>query len=196
MQQPGRVERLWWPRLRWRMRGAWQWPAFAVLTPLDALLLLELPPFAGGPRGLWGALLLAGFANLLLVGLVAPVVGLRLRRVRPDLPRGVASDYAGAFALLGLTAVLLVAGLLHRPAAAAERADVAAVVAAAHEYVRGAEPEYADGLATMDARRLEEDYYRACIPGPDPDRWLCLFVSTDQRPAGVTRDSDSVPNLR
>ena len=42
--------------------------------------------------------------------------------------------------------------------------------------------------------RLEEDLYRACVPGPDPKRWLCLFVNTEQRPAGVALDHDRAPN--
>ena len=49
MQQSRQVERLWWPRLRWRMRGAWQWPAFAVLTLLDGVLLTKLPFYGRGP---------------------------------------------------------------------------------------------------------------------------------------------------
>ena len=53
---------------------------------------------------------------------------------------------------------------------------------------------YEAGLGSIDALRLEPDYYRACVPGDDPQRWLCLFVSTDQRPAGVTRDPDQAPN--
>ena len=32
------------------------------------------------------------------------------------------------------------------------------------------------------------------VPGPDPARWLCLFVRTSQRPAGVTLDPDRSPN--
>ena len=32
------VERVWHRRLRWRLRGAWQWPAFLALTLVDAVL--------------------------------------------------------------------------------------------------------------------------------------------------------------
>src|SRR5262245_17358113 len=60
------VESVFWPRLRWRMRGAWQWPAFAALTVVDALLIALLP-FQGDGPDLIGALLIAGFANLLAV---------------------------------------------------------------------------------------------------------------------------------
>ena len=30
-------------RLRWRLRGAWQWPTFVVLLVVNAVLLSELP---------------------------------------------------------------------------------------------------------------------------------------------------------
>jgi hypothetical protein len=177
------------------MRGAWQWPAFALLTPLDALLLAELPFYARGPGSVVGGILLATFANLLAVAVVGPLAGRRLRRARPDLPRLVAADYAGAAALLAVTAGLLAGGLLHRPAVADEEADVAAAVAAAHEYTaRRGGAEYRAGLAGIDAMRIEEDLYRACASGPDPDRALCVFVATDSRPARVTPDTDRAPN--
>jgi hypothetical protein len=194
MEQPGQVERLWWPRLRWRMRGAWQWPAFAALTLLDGVLLVELPFYGDGPGTLAGGVLVAAFANLLAVAVVAPFAGWRLRRRRPDLPRLIANDYAGTAALALIAAGFALGGLLHRPALAAEREDVAAVAAGTHRYVVAQAPEYRDGLAAMDAMRLEEDLYRSCVPGPDPQRWLCVFVTTDQRPAGVTRDPDQAPN--
>ena len=194
MQEPRQVERLWWPRLRWRMRGAWQWPAFAALTLLDGVLLTELPFYGRGPGTLVAGLLLAGFANLFAVAVVAPLAGRRLRARRSDLPRLVADDYAGTVALLLVAVLLAVGGLLHRPAIAAERADVAAVAAATYEYVVGQAPEYRRGLAATDAMRVEDDLYRSCVPGPDPQRWLCLFVTTEQRPAGVTLDGDRASN--
>jgi hypothetical protein len=99
--------------------------------------------------------------------------------------------------LLGLVAViaaLLVAGgLLHRPAVADEEDDERAVVASVHDYVLTQAREYRAGLGTIDAMRLEPDYYRACVdrPGELP---ICLFVNTDQSPAGIKRDPAREPN--
>src|SRR5215212_203509 len=59
-------ETVWYTRLRWRMRGAWLWPAFVGLTVIDGVLINRLPPYGWTPPGIVGALLLAGFANLLL----------------------------------------------------------------------------------------------------------------------------------
>src|SRR6185312_11425023 len=94
MHAPGQVERVWARRLRWRMRGAWQWPAFAALTLLDAVLLTRLPFYDEGPGTFVAGVLVAMFFNLLAVAVVGPLLGLRLRRMRPDLPRVIASDYA------------------------------------------------------------------------------------------------------
>ncbi len=189
------MDRVWVRRLRWRMRGAWLWPAFVLLTFVDGLLIHHLPPYGDGPGTFVAAVLLAGFANLIVVAVLAPLAGRRLRRRRRDLPKVIADDYAGTALVAVLAAVLVVAGVLHRPARAAEREDEAAAVASVHQYVaRSAPAEYRTRLAELDLIRLEEDTYRSCVPGPDPRRWLCLFVDTRQRPAGVTRDPDEAPN--
>jgi hypothetical protein len=189
-----RVERLWPRRLRWRLRGAWQWPAFAALTVLDGVLLAKLP-FTGDGADLFGGIVLAGFLNLFAVAVLAPAAGRVLRRLRPDLPRLIASDYAGTTLLAAIAGLLVVGGLLHRPALAEERDDRRAVAAAVHDYVLTEGPAaYRAGLGAIDALKIVPDEYRACVPGPDPARWLCLIVSTDQRPPGVTLDHDQAPN--
>lgn len=176
------------------MRGAWQWPAFAAFTVIDGVLLSELPFYDNGTGSLVGGMLLAGFANIIAIAVLAPLAGRRLRRRRPDLPRLVASDYAGTGLLAALAVALFIGGLLHRPAVAAERAKVAAVAVVTHDYVIAQAPEYERGVGSIDALRVEEDLYRSCVPGPDPDRWLCLFVTTEQSPPGVTLDRDRAPN--
>ena len=193
-----RAERLWLTRLRWRLRGALLWPAFFALLAVDAVALVLLPPYGDdGPGDLGGAVLLAGFANLLVVAVLAPLAARVLRRVRASwraLPSVIAVDRAGTGLLLGLTLTLLVAGILHRPAVADQAEDREAVAVAVHTYVNASAPEYARGLAAADRMRIEPELYRACVPGEDPLRPLCLFISTDQRPASVTVDPDKAPN--
>jgi hypothetical protein len=176
------------------MRGAWLWPAFFGLTAVDGVLITELPPYEGTPPGLPGGVLLAGFANLLLLAVVAPFAGRALRRRRPDLPRRIAYDYAGTGLVVALTAVLLVAGIAHRPAVAAKHEDEAAMSAAVRAYVVAHEPAWEPGLGGVDVRAYAPDVYRACVPGRDPRRWLCLIVDTDRRPPGVVRDDSMEPN--
>jgi hypothetical protein len=188
------VERVWHRRLRWRLRGAWMWPAFLALTLVDGVLLVALPPYEGGPPAVFPAVILALFVNLLAVAVLAPLAGVFLRRRRPDLPRFVAADYAGAALLSGIALTLVVAGVAHRAGHAAEEARKQAVARAMHDYVVSSAPKYAAGLGHIDAIRTEPDHYRACIPGTDPRHAFCLLVRTDQRPPGVTVDHDQVPN--
>jgi hypothetical protein len=187
------VESVFWPRLRWRMRGAWQWPAFAALTLVDALLIARLPFQGDGPDAI-GAVLVAGFANLLAVAVGAPLLGALMRRFwRPDLPRMIARDYAGTALLAIVTVALVTGGLIHRRGLAEEHRDRAAALAATHDYVVSQAPAFRRGLADADMLQQETDLYRVCVYGRDPHP-LCLYVNTDQVPAGVKRDPSREPN--
>ena len=189
------MESTWVTRLRWRMRGAWMWPAFAALTLFDAMLL-RARPLAGDHVDLVPALLLAAFFNLVAVAVVAPMVGAVVRRRwRRDLPKAVAHDYAGT-ALLPLVALgLLIGGLAHQPAVRERRADFRAQAAAVRADVMQRVPGYAPRLAGATTLRLQADLYRTCVPGGRARR-LCLIVNTDQRPPGVSRDPSAEPNER
>jgi hypothetical protein len=184
------VESVRWRRLRWRLRGAWQWPTFIVLTVADAALVALLP-FQGQGTDVMGAFLVAGFFNLLAVALLAPAFGWLLRKRRQDLPFMIARDYAGAVLLVAITCGILVGGLVHRSALIEERADEAAVSMAVHTYVAHQAPRFAGGA--IDSVRLQTDHYRACVTATE-QLPLCLFVNTDQRPAGVVRDPSREPN--
>jgi hypothetical protein len=46
----------------------------------------------------------------------------------------------------------------------------------------------------MDTLKLESDLYRTCVPGRDPDRAFCVFVSTDTSPPGVRADANRETN--
>ena len=186
------VESVFWPRLRWRMRGAWQWPAFAVLTVVDAVLIARLP-FRGDGADALGAVLLAGFFNLLVVGVAAPLCALALRRVRRDLPSVVARDYAGTALLALVTCALVAGGLAHRSDVVEQQADRAALMMGLHDYVLSQAPEFRAGLRSPDVVQLEPDRYRACVYGSERLP-LCVFVNTDQRPAGIRRDPSREPN--
>jgi hypothetical protein len=187
-------ERVWLTRLRWRMRGAWLWPAFFALCAIDGALIVLLPPFDGAPGDLFGAVLMAGIANLFAIAVPGPLAAHALRRRRPDLPRVVAFDYAGTALVLAVGVLVLAAGLLHRPSVVAERGDEDAMFLAVHEYVSARAAEWQPGLGRIDAVQLAPEVYRACVPGADPRRALCLIVDTDRRPAGVVRDDSMVPN--
>src|SRR5437763_7649139 len=127
---PLAMERASLTRLRWRLRGAWMWPAYMGLTLVDAALLHELPIATDG-IAVVPAVLLAGFLNLLVVAVAAPLSGRLVRRRRPDLPRAVAADYAGAVLLALVTGALVLGGILHRPAVQRSQRDLRVQAAAA-----------------------------------------------------------------
>jgi hypothetical protein len=188
------MERLWLSRLRWRIRGAWQWPTFALLTVGDTVLLHERPIAGHGPDW-FPALLLATFFNLVAVAVAGPLFGLLLRRRRQDLPSVVASDYGGTIALVATTAMLVAIGIAHRPALQADRDAFSAQSAAVRRYVASnGGPEYRRTIDQADTVDLGGDLYRTCVPGDRPERPLCLFVSTKTSPPGVRVDPSRAPN--
>jgi hypothetical protein len=188
------MERVWVSRLRWRVRGAWQWRAFAVLLVVDAVLLHELPIAGSGPD--WAlALILAATFQLIAVAAVGPLLGLLVRRRRPDLPRIVARDRAGTAVLLAITAGLVGLGFAHRPALRAHDAEMAAQAVAVRTYVlHNAGPVYRRHLSAATTVSLGAGLYRTCVPSARPLRALCLFVDTAQSPPGIRLDPNRGPN--
>ncbi len=182
-------------RARWRLRGAWLWPTFALLTLVDTALLHWLPLAGEGPTPWVSAFLLAGCVNVVVLAAVSGMVGWWLRRRRPDLPKVVADDYAGTALLLAVTLVFAGVGLAHRPQVLDERVDFSLQSDAARRFVAAqAPPEYQRRIDEADSIRLGEDLYRTCVPGEGPQRWLCLIVHTDDHPATVQTDPSREPN--
>jgi hypothetical protein len=183
-------------RLRWRLRGAWLWPTFAVATVLE-MVLLHVLPVQGQATGWVAALLVAGCLNVIAVALVGGIGGIVLRRRRGDMPRVVADNYAGT-AVLGIVAAgLLVAGLLHRPMVVDRRAAFGAQSLAVRRWVAAHGDAFARAhVARADSIVLDENLFRTCVPGRDPKRWLCLVVDTAQSPPAVKRDVSREPNAR
>jgi hypothetical protein len=185
---------MWRSRLRWRLRGAWQWPTFAVATVVDTVLLGQLP-FSGTGLTWLPAFLLAGFFNLFVVAVVAPVGGALLRRRRAVLPREVAADYAGTVGLVALTCLMVAGGIAHRPAVARSEGNLRLAVDAARRYAaQYGPPEYQAGLDDANTWIQSPEMFRTCFPGPAPHRQLCVIVRTDESVPIVRRDRDQQPN--
>jgi hypothetical protein len=170
------------------------WPVFTALTLLDALIM-HARPIAGESTDLLGGLLLALLFNLVVVAVLAPLAGTLVRRRRPDLPSVVATDYAGTALLVGVTVAVVAAGAVHRPAIERGEREFAAQAVAVRRYVLTQAPAvYRHHLAAADTVALGPGLFRTCVPGPDPDRALCLFVSTDQSPPGIRVDPNRETN--
>ncbi len=180
--------------MRWRLRGAWLWPAFVVVTLIEMGLLHWLP-IAGAGSGFVAGLLLAGCLNVIAIAVLGGLGGFVLRRVRRDMPKVVADNYAGLAALAVVGAAFLVAGLVHRPELAADRAAFAEQSRAVRLWVEANGDDFARAhVDSADSVLIDSDLHRTCVPGPDPKRWLCLIVDTSHSPPRIRRDASRESN--
>jgi hypothetical protein len=164
-------------RLRWRRAGAWLWPSFVVFTIADAVIGHALPP-AGSTESLVAAALLALVLNLLGVLFLSRPLGWGLRRVRPDLPGVVARDYGGTIVVLALTATLLLAGLVHRPAIDASNRVMQDAIARAQAWIGTRAPdEFRRNLQVVSLITIQAGtIYRACVPNVENTKSYCVVV--------------------
>ena len=177
------------------------WPAFAIFTIGDGLLLHYLPPNRTGVRLVPG-IIIASFANLFLIGVVANWIARRLvareRQVhrherRDPLPPEVILDRSATI-LLSLAAIgLFVAGLGNRPVIVSETNATHEAAVRAQNFVeaRGT-PEAKANLQDANTRRLAEGYFRVCVNLNNRAKAFCMFVDTNKNT--VVRDLDSRPN--
>lgn len=198
------TERLWPRRMRWRLRGAWQWPAYGVLTVLDAVILHELPPVRTGVDFI-PALIVSSFANLFLIGAVAPWLANRLAQHERDqggngVPLSVRvevlKDRTAAILLALATVGIFASGLAARPLIVAETDDTQRNAELVEDYVAAEAPEEIQrNVDTANTLRLEEGYFRTCVNYDDRTRAWCVFVDVDAEPPTVKRDPATIPNL-
>jgi hypothetical protein len=194
-----------WPRrLRWRLIGAWRWPLFVVLTFVDAVIVTQLPPT--GTRALFfPALFLCSFANLFLVGAVAPFLANRiLARQGATAPatfppadhRELLVDRVAAVALVLATVGLVAAGLGNQKTPVCVTDRVCDAGGAVRAFVEAHAP--AEVRARVDAANShatqEDGFFRTCVPYEDARRQYCMFVDAKEQPPEVVRDPDTRPN--
>jgi hypothetical protein len=187
-----------WHRLRWRFRGAWMWPAFAVVTLGEGILLWRLPPVGTGLNVIEGVLL-ATFGNLVLVAAVAPWLAKRLaanRRPAPDeTEREVLKDRVSTGLLLAGVLGVVASGLAARPTVVVETEAREQNAEAVRDFVfASGNDELMRNLETANTVRLGEGYFRTCIARDDRRRFFCVFVDTDRSPPEVVKDPSAEPN--
>ena len=192
-----RDESMWRARLRWRLIGAWQVPAFVASTLLGAVLLNRLPVAGDDGLDLVGGFLLCGFFNLAVVGFLAPVTARIVQRRRPrPLPLAVLQDRVATTLMGLLAAALLLIGIGHRAEVSESRREYVEQLGAVRAYVaHQGPPEFRAGIGAEEVWKQKDGFYRTCVPGPDPRRNLCLYVDTEGI-ATVTRDDDMQSNSR
>jgi hypothetical protein len=165
-------------RLRWRLRGAWLWPAFVALTIADAVVGHMLPP-AGDGQSVVSAALVALVLNLIAVILLSRPLGAVLRRSRGDLPGIVARDYAGTTVIVVIALALLTAGLLHRSTLQAQRSTMDDAIKRAQAYIGDRAPaQFRRNLQFVDTFVIQQgSIYRTCVPSDDRKRTYCVIVN-------------------
>ena len=186
-----------WPsRLRWRLRGAWMWPSFALFTLADAAVLHALPPFSEG-FALIPAIIVSGFANLFLVGAAAPWFARRLRARQgvAAAPLEIVVDRAGTGLLAAGCAGVLAACLASQPLIVSETEATETNARLVRDYVLAhGTPEVRRNLETANTIRLGEGFFRTCVALDDRRRAFCMFVETNTRPPRISPDPNPDPN--
>jgi hypothetical protein len=198
-------EHFWTRRLRWRLIGAWRWPLFVVLTFADALIVTQLPPT--GTRALFfPALFICSFANLFLIGAVAPWLARRIEARRgtaaapPSFPpadhRELLVDRIAVAALVIATVGLVVAGLGNQKTSVCVTDRICGAGSAVRAFVDAhAPPEVRGRVDAANAHATQEDgFFRICVPYEDARRQYCMFVDAKKKPPEVVRDRDTRPN--
>jgi hypothetical protein len=195
-------QRFWPARMRWRLRGAWMWPTFVVVTLLDGVLLHRLPPVRDGVDLIPG-ILLATFGNLVLIGALGPWLARRLWKRRPAAGAGapakaqleVLSDRIGTGLLVASVFGVLAAGLAARPTVIAETDAKEEAARAIDAFVQGSgDDELIRNEETAHAAKLANGYFRICIARDDRERYACFFVDTNRDPTQIVRDPSAEPN--
>jgi hypothetical protein len=165
-------------RLRWRLRGAWLWPLFVVLSLVDAVIVNQFP-LTGNAASLTAGWLLGVILNLLaIVVLTAPITRL-VRRLSSDMPRVVARDYAGAVAVIGVTVSLLSLGLIHRHVITNALNDLNDATARAEAYIGAHAPaQFQKDLNRLSTYAVQQpNIYRICASDPAGQRFYCVVVN-------------------
>jgi hypothetical protein len=197
-------ERFWTRRLRWRLIGAWRWPAFAAAILLDAVILHELPPLGSletEPGNLnWPvSFIVSGFGNLALIALSDALGRFAESKRRAqgihDPHIEVQSDRLAVGALAVGVVGVLAFGLATQGTAVTETEATQKNAQAVRDYVltHGSE-EYKRNLQTANTERLAEGYFRTCVADNSRRRFLCVFVDTKKDPPEVVRDPSMLPN--
>jgi hypothetical protein len=182
-------------RMRWRLRGAWLWPSFVLLSFVDAAILKALP-IAGDSISLAGAWLLGLTSTLIAIIVFSPLLAPLIRRVRPDMPRVVARDYAGAQIAVVMTVIFLAGGLIHHHVVKSDSAALADATARAEAYIGAHAPsEFQANLHHLQTLGIQPpEIYRTCAADRTVSRFYCVVVNRSKPFAtSVTRDG-SEPN--
>jgi hypothetical protein len=165
------------------------------LTVADGVIGHELPP-VGDTQNFVAAVLVGGALNLIGVILLRRPVGALIRRVRADLPREVAGDYAGTWVVVTVSLVLLGWGLANRSSIIADRNALRDAVIRAQAWIGGQAPaEFRRNVTRISTLTIESGrVYRSCVPSVDGRRTFCVIARPELPTARSVRFDGYEPN--
>lgn len=168
-------------RMRWRLRGAWMWPSFVVLSLADATIIHSLP-LSGDSESWVSGWLLGSVLSLICIVLFASLFGRLVRRLRPDMPKMVARNYAGALIALAVTLALLAGGLTHMRVISSDSAFKLDATARAESYIGTHAPaEFQHNLRSLSVYQMQGTViYRVCASDLTTTRDYCVIVNEGQ----------------
>jgi hypothetical protein len=171
------MEAAWLARVRWRHRGAWLWPMFAVLALADGVIGHALP-VSGRAQDVVGGVLVGLVINLVMVVLLSRPLGALLRRGRRDLPVGVARNYAGTVCLILVTAGFVAAGLANRSDIHSDDVGFRDALVRAEAFIGDRAPaEFRRNATHADVYTIQPgSIYRTCVPNATRTRTYCVVV--------------------
>lgn len=189
------MESGWLHRFRWRRRGAWLWPVFALATVADAVLEHVRPP-AGDAQSVASAALIGLVLNLLAVLLLSRPLAALIRRHRQDLPTVVARNYAGTAVVAAVTTGLISAGLLHHDTIVANQQAMRDATVRAQAWIGDhAKAQFRRHVTLADTVAIQPgSIYRTCVPGDDLRRSYCVIVKTQLPFARSVTPAGHTPN--
>ena len=173
----------WVVRARWRLVGAWMWPAFVILALADGVIGHALP-LAGDTESVMAGILLGLIANLVAVVLLAWPLAVLLRLRRRDLPTAIARNYMGTAGIVCVTLAFTAIGLGHRSTIASDRATMRDAAARAAAWIGDHAPaQFQADAADLTTVVIQGDaLYRVCATNASGSRDYCVVVD-ERRPA-------------
>jgi uncharacterized membrane protein YeaQ/YmgE (transglycosylase-associated protein family) len=174
------------------------WPTFAVVTVAEGFVMHQWPPIGTRVPDVVIGTILALFANIFLVGAIAPWIAKRVmardqRGGRERFPAEVYLDRAATVLLVLGFVGAVAAGLANIRVSTAETDALKEAGDRAEAYVNAhADAEVRSRLDGANSARLGEGLFRVCVPRVDARRQYCVFVDT--RNDTVRQDPSTVPN--
>lgn len=171
----------WLARLRWRWRGAWLWPSFALVTVLDGVIV-HARPLAGDTQTVAGGIVAALVLNVIAVLLLSRPLAALIRRRRRDMPVGVARNYAGTLAVGLVLAGMAAIGVAHHATLVDQQRALRDAVVRAEAFIGDrAPPAFRPMAAHPDTYTIQAGkIYRTCVPDLTGTRTYCVIVTTDR----------------